>query len=177
MLVEVSRRRPQPISTVRGCCRPDSPQLADTPMRERPSRCLRSGLGRRDDELDIVSRCPAETATRPVGVQRGQALLVEPGAHLPHPIRPGLNQPGVTSTVLPPTHANTNHRPAVTHHAHHGLAAPTAHNALRLAALLVRRATHPPTLREAQNAASPASPSGGPSDKAKDPGQATSLST
>lgn len=99
-------------------------------MRERPARLLRTVLGRLDDELDIVSRYPAGTATRPPGVQRRHATLVEPVDHLPHPVRRGLHQPGDHLHRVAARRRQYHHRPPVTHHAHLGLAAPAAHDPL-----------------------------------------------
>jgi len=52
-------------------------EFAPTPVRERAPERLGPGLGRRDDEPDIVVTDAAGTAARPPRVQRGQPPLVE----------------------------------------------------------------------------------------------------
>jgi hypothetical protein len=69
-------------------------ELAHTPVGERASELAGAGLGRRDDEPDIVVTDQAGTTARPPRVQRGQAPLVERVNHVPHGVLIGGHQPG-----------------------------------------------------------------------------------
>ena len=68
-------------------------QLAQAPTRERQPQRLRARRRRLDDEVLVVSRDPAGTATRPLRVQRSHPQLVEPMDHLAHSVLRRRRQP------------------------------------------------------------------------------------
>jgi hypothetical protein len=76
-------------------------EFADAPVGERAAQRLGPGLGRRDDERDIVVTDPAGTAARPLRVQRGQPPLVERVDHIPHGVLIGGHRQAVSGTVVP----------------------------------------------------------------------------
>jgi hypothetical protein len=96
--VVLGQEPPQPLPADADAARPVVGQvvgqLADAPASEGSAQGLGAGLGRLDDELLVVNRYPAGTATRPLGAQRRHPHLVEAVDHPPHAVRGGLHQPG-----------------------------------------------------------------------------------
>ena len=117
-------------------------QLADAPVGERATELLRSGLGRLHDERLVVSRYPAGTATRPLGVQARHAHLVEPVDHLTHPILRRLHQTGDHRHRVVARRRLDHQRPPIADHARLSLALTPTHEPLQLAALLVGEPSH-----------------------------------
>lgn len=116
-------------------------EFADRPPGERLTQCFRSLAGRRDDEVHIVSRDLAGTATRPLRVQRSHPLFVEPVDHLADPILRRRDESGDHRHRVP-TRRRLNHQGASPLHDRLVGAAPTAsHDPLDLAAFFVREAT------------------------------------
>jgi len=122
-------------------------QLADAPPLERQPQLLRTLPGRPDDQRLIVSRDPAGTATRPLGVQRRHPRLVEPMDHLAHPVLRRRHQPGDHPHRVPPSRRMNHHSTPPPHMGQLRLgAAPAAHDPLKLPALLRSQPPHPQTL-------------------------------
>jgi hypothetical protein len=100
---------PDPPVRVRGQVRGE---LAHAPVRERPPELARAGLGRRDDELDVLIADQAGTASRPLRVQRGQPPLVEGVNHIAHGVLVSGHQPGDRRNRCPRRRRHDNHRSA-----------------------------------------------------------------
>jgi hypothetical protein len=117
-------------------------QLADAPPGEGSPQLLGTGLGRLDDERLVLSRDPAGTATRPLGVQACHPQPVEVVDHLPDTILRGLHQPSDHGHRVAARRCQHHHRPAIAHYARLPLALTTTHQPLKPAALLVAQAPY-----------------------------------
>lgn len=69
-------------------------EFTDAPVCEGAPQLGGTGPGRRDDELALVIADQAGTASRPPGVQRGQALRVKRMDHVPDSVLVRGHQPG-----------------------------------------------------------------------------------
>ena len=97
------RSRSRPIRTGRSGWRAKSGELAQAPPGERLAQLLRPGGGRRDDDLNGLVTDQAGTASRPLRVQRSQALLVEQVDHVPDGALIRGDQPGDRRAPACPT--------------------------------------------------------------------------
>lgn len=113
-------------------------QLAQRPAGERLAELYRAGSGRRDDEVLVVGAESAGTASRPLRVQAGQALLIERVDHIPDGVLVGLHQLGNHRHSLPAGRGQQHHHPPVANRA----GAAPAHDPLQLLTLLVGQSAH-----------------------------------
>ena len=98
---------PQPLPPTRtgrsGWLAKYAASLRTLQQRERQAQLLRPGGGRRDDHLNILVTDPAGTASRPLRVQRRQALGVEQMDHIADGVLIRGHQPGDRGSPVFPT--------------------------------------------------------------------------
>jgi hypothetical protein len=117
-------------------------QLAHAPAGEGLAEAPWTLGGRLDDQLALLSRHPAGTATRPLRVQGAHPLVVEGMDHFAHPVRTGLDQPGDDRHVVAAGRSEHDEGPAPLDDRLVGLSAAPAHDPLELPTLLVGEPAH-----------------------------------